>query len=230
MDPPLPAVRCRHRSYRVLGAQHRAHDVDLHQPGRLVRVPRAARPPEQAYPLGHWREAYVWSLFAALGLVRGRRRDVDHPRRRRTPTGAVHTNTPRLRSWGSRSAPARRGPETARVFASFQPAISTQALKKISGEVRRWRLHRWIGRSMGEIAREINPIVRGWMQYYGAFYRSALYPVLQRINAYLMRWMRDKYKRLRSMKKAMAAWQRVTGQYPGLFAHWAWSSQSWWSG
>jgi RNA-directed DNA polymerase len=126
----------------------------------------------------------------------------------------------------ARPARARNG----EIFASFQPAISAQALKKISGEVRRWRLHRWTGRSIGEIAREINPIVRGWMQYYGAFYRSALYPVLQRINAYLMRWARDKYKRLRSMKKAMAAWQRVTSQYPRLFAHWKWSSQSWWSG
>jgi hypothetical protein len=111
----------------------------------------------------------------------------------------------------ARPARARNG----EIFASFQPAISAQALKKISGEVRRWRLHRWTGRSIGEIAREINPIVRGWMQYYGAFYRSALYPVLQRINAYLMRWARDKYKRLRSMKKAMAAWQRVTSQYRG---------------
>ena len=48
-----------------------------------------------------------------------------------------------------------------------------------------------------DLAQWINPIVRGWMQYYGAFYRSALYPLLSRINAYLMRWIRKKYKRLR---------------------------------
>ena len=40
------------------------------------------------------------------------------------------------------------------------------------------------------------------MQYYGRFYRSALYPLLARINAYLMRWIRKKYKRLRGFKKA----------------------------
>ena len=68
------------------------------------------------------------------------------------------------------------------------------------------------------------------MQYYGAFYRSELDPVLQRINAYLMRWTRGKFKRLRPMKKAMAAGQRVTSQHPRLFAHWAWSPQSWWTG
>jgi RNA-directed DNA polymerase len=68
------------------------------------------------------------------------------------------------------------------------------------------------------------------MQYYGAFYRSALYPLLSRINAYLMRWARKKYKRLRTIKKAAAYWQRLTRQYPRLFAHWAWAHGSWWTG
>ena len=52
-----------------------------------------------------------------------------------------------------------------------------------------------------EAARQINPVVR-WMHYYGAFYRSELYPLLSRINAYLMRWIRSNYKRLRTIKKA----------------------------
>jgi RNA-directed DNA polymerase len=63
-----------------------------------------------------------------------------------------------------------------------------------------------------------------------AFYRSALYPLLSRINAYLMRWARKKYKRLRTIKKAAGCWQRITRQYPRLFAHWAWAHGSWWSG
>ena len=116
------------------------------------------------------------------------------------------------------------------LFASFQPAISTDAQKKISEQIRRWRLHRKIGLTLAELAQWINPVVRGWMQYYGAFYRSALYPLLSRINAYLMRWTRKKYKRLRTIKKAAACWQRITSQYPRLFAHWAWAHGSWWSG
>jgi RNA-directed DNA polymerase len=74
-------------------------------------------------------------------------------------------------------------------FTSFLPAISKDALNKISAEVRRWRLHRWTGLTLTQVAQQINPIVRGWMQYYGAFYRTALYPLLQRINTYLMRWL-----------------------------------------
>jgi hypothetical protein len=53
-------------------------------------------------------------------------------------------------------------------FTNFLPAISKDALNKISGEVRRWRLHRRTRHSFAELARKINPIVRGWIQYYGA--------------------------------------------------------------
>ena len=123
----------------------------------------------------------------------------------------------------ARGARGRNG-ET---FTSFLPAMSKAALKKVSGEVRRWRLHLRIGHSFTELARQINPVVRGWLQYYGAFYRSVLQPLLARINAYLMRWIRKKYRRPRPFQKAKACWQRITSQYPRLFAHWAWNAAFW---
>ncbi|MGQ0773549.1 MAG: group II intron maturase-specific domain-containing protein, partial [Pseudonocardiales bacterium] len=89
-----------------------------------------------------------------------------------------------------------------RNFSNFLPAISKDALNRISAEVRSWRLHRRTGCTFKDLARRINPIVAGWMHYYGAFYRSALYPLLSRINAYLVGWIRKKYKRLRGKKKA----------------------------
>ena len=107
-------------------------------------------------------------------------------------------------------------------FSAFLPAISKQALKRIGAEVRSWRLHHRTGHTFADLARRINPIVRGWMQYYGAFYRSALYQLLSRINAYLVRWIRQKYKRLRAEKKAIQCWQGITVRYPRLFAHWVW--------
>lgn len=109
-------------------------------------------------------------------------------------------------------------------FLSFSPAISKDAWKKISGEVRSWRLHHRTGHTFADLARMINPIVRGWMNYYGAFYRSALYGLLTRINAYLMRWVRKKYRRYRGRKESQHAWARVTKQYPRLIAHWQWST------
>ena len=108
------------------------------------------------------------------------------------------------------------------VFTSFLPAISKDALKKLSRRVRGWRLHRRTDLDSADLARMINPIVRGWMNYYGAFYPSALSTLLARINTYLMRWVRKKYKRLRSRRTAWVEWERVTKTHPRYFAHWAW--------
>ena len=123
----------------------------------------------------------------------------------------------------ARAARAKNGD----VFTSFLPAISKDAQKKVSEEVRRWRLHRLTGRMLSDLARQVNPVVRGWMQYYGAFYRSQLRPLLLRINAYVMRWLRRKYRKVRPFKKALACWQRIISQSPRLFAHWAWETASW---
>ncbi|MGH3830240.1 MAG: group II intron maturase-specific domain-containing protein, partial [Pseudonocardiaceae bacterium] len=106
------------------------------------------------------------------------------------------------------------------------PAISKPALKKIGAEVRSWRLHNRTGRDFVDVARDINPIVRGWMNYYGAFNRSAMYPVLQRINAYLIRWIRNKYKRLRAKRKAFRCWRGIVQRYPRMFAHWKWTASA----
>jgi group II intron reverse transcriptase/maturase len=110
------------------------------------------------------------------------------------------------------------------MFSSFLPAISKESLKRISSEVRSWRLHRRTDLTEADIARWINPIVRGWMNYYGAFHPSALHPFLERINAYLMRWLRKKFERFRGRWKAAKAWKRAVTTRPRFFAHWAWTT------
>jgi len=110
---------------------------------------------------------------------------------------------------------------------SFLPAISKDALNRISREVRSWGLHRRTGSTFAQLARAINPVVAGWMRYYGAFYRSVLYPLLGRINAYLVRWIRYKYRRCKTVRKAYRAYKGVTRAYPRLFAHWQWVPSVW---
>ena len=110
------------------------------------------------------------------------------------------------------------------MFVSFLPAISRDALNKIGRQLRSLRLHHCTGLSFHELARWINPIVRGWMLYYGQFYRSAMYPLLMRINAYLMRWVRTKYRRFKGRWAFHRGWQWVTEKYPRLFAHWEWTT------
>lgn len=82
-------------------------------------------------------------------------------------------------------------------FVSFCPAVSDDAAKRIRREIKRWRLHLWCDQSLNEVARDINPIVRGWINYYGRFYRHELHLVLRAIDAYLARWGQRQYKRLR---------------------------------
>jgi hypothetical protein len=105
---------------------------------------------------------------------------------------------------------------------SFLPAVSNQALARMGGQLRRWRLHAWTTRSLDELADRINPVVRGWLNYYGRFHRSRLFGLLRRINTYLMRWAAQKYKRLRTYKRFHAWWSGILDRDPGLFAHWRW--------
>ena len=118
--------------------------------------------------------------------------------------------------------PRRARREDGVQFTSFLPAISKDALKKISAEVRSWRLHRHTEMTSADIAAWINPKVRGWMTYYGAFCRSELYPLLRRINTCLMRWLMNKYQRYRTWKKATRAWTDAAARRPRYFARWAW--------
>jgi group II intron reverse transcriptase/maturase len=112
-------------------------------------------------------------------------------------------------------------------FTGFLPAVSKQALKRMSEHVRAWHLHRRTGMSPGQLAKMINPVIRGWMQYYGAFYPTALRPFLRRVNAYLIRYFRNKYEHLRSWKKVRAAWWRVHSQHPTYFHHWRLEPAHW---
>jgi RNA-directed DNA polymerase len=106
------------------------------------------------------------------------------------------------------------------MFTAFLPAISKQALKRLSRTVRSWRLHRRTSKESADLARMVNPVVRGWMNYYGCFYRSALYPLFDRINTYLLRWIQKKYRA--GMKQAL--WRLAEGhkRRSTYFAHWTW--------
>ncbi|HET6480218.1 MAG TPA: group II intron maturase-specific domain-containing protein [Actinoplanes sp.] len=119
----------------------------------------------------------------------------------------------------ARRALARNGRST---FSAFLPAVSRAALKKMSGEVRSWRIHHRTTADLAELAAWINPLVRGWVAYCGKFYRTALNGLLRRINAYLVRWARRKFKRFRSLKRVKRWWRDLLRRRPRLFAHWAW--------
>ena len=84
---------------------------------------------------------------------------------------------------------------------SFLPAVSKDAVKAMSREIRSWHIARRSDKSLTDLAQMFNSIVQGWINYYGRFYKSMLYPLLRRINEHLVRWACRKYKRLRRREK-----------------------------
>jgi RNA-directed DNA polymerase len=107
-------------------------------------------------------------------------------------------------------------------FTGFSPAISPEALKAKGDRLRELRIHRQTNLSLDDLAGWLNPIIAGWMNYYGRYYRSALYPLLRRVSLYLRRWAGKKYKRLRTYKRFKRWWTGLLEREPGLFAHWRW--------
>ncbi len=104
---------------------------------------------------------------------------------------------------------------------SFLPAASKRALKAIGKAIRGWSFQTRSDKALTDLARMFNPYIRGWINYYSHFYKSALHPVLRRIDRYLIRWARRKFKRFRRRPRAARTWlARVIRSSPGLFAHW----------
>lgn len=107
------------------------------------------------------------------------------------------------------------------LFVNFSPAISPNAKKAIGRTVRSWHLNRRSDTDLSGIAEEINPVVRGWINYYGAFNRSQLSFLARRLDEHLLRWAMQKFKRLRGKPAKAWEWIRaVRQQRPTLFAHW----------
>lgn len=107
------------------------------------------------------------------------------------------------------------------LFLGFNPAVSTSALKAMRTKIRKSRIRSRTQVDLNAIAKELNPVMRGWLAYYGAFYRSEMYRLIRHVNKTLVRWAMRKYKSLRfSKRRAIAFLERIAQQKPGLFVHW----------
>jgi RNA-directed DNA polymerase len=88
-------------------------------------------------------------------------------------------------------------------------------------ELRSWRLNCRSDKTLGDLAHMFNSVVQGWINYYGRFYKSGLYPLFRRMNEYLVRWAKRKYKRLYGHTRRARRWlARVARRDPTLFANW----------
>jgi RNA-directed DNA polymerase len=111
-------------------------------------------------------------------------------------------------------------------FVNFSPAISAKAAQAIRTEVRSWKLPQRSDKAIEDLSRMFNPIVRGWLQYYGRYYRSALYSPMRQLDRDLTLWAAQKYKTLRRHLRRASHWlARLRKRTPELFAHWQMSTR-----
>lgn len=117
--------------------------------------------------------------------------------------------------------PRRSKNRYGKFFINFTPGVSNKACKAMRQTIRQWRLHLKPDKTLEDFSRMFNPVLRGWINYYGRFYKSALYPVLSHMNRALILWARRKYKRLNRHRRRAEHWLgRVARREPQLFAHW----------
>jgi len=107
-----------------------------------------------------------------------------------------------------------------KLFLGFNPEVSTQAKKRMRQRMREWNILRRSSKTIEDVAEEANPVIRGWIQYYGRYRKSGLLNTLWHLDRLLVKWARKKYEKLRSWKKAWAWLNGIKSQSPQLFTHW----------
>jgi RNA-directed DNA polymerase len=108
-----------------------------------------------------------------------------------------------------------------RVYVNFSPGVSREALKAMRQTVRGWHLQLRCDKELRDLSNMFGPVLRGWANYYGRFYPTAMKPLWRQVNDYLVRWMQRKYKRLaRRVTRAARALGRLAEIAPRSFVHW----------
>jgi RNA-directed DNA polymerase len=108
-----------------------------------------------------------------------------------------------------------------RVYVNFSPGVSREALRTMRQTVRGWHLQLLNDKELSDLSKMFGPVLRGWANYYGRFYPTALKPLWRQVNDYLVRWMQRKYKTLaRGVMRAARALGRLAERAPCSFVHW----------
>ncbi len=117
--------------------------------------------------------------------------------------------------------PRRAVNSQGRRFTSFTPGVSVDALKRMRKEVRGWRIHRRTATTLAELAKQYNPVLRGWWNYFGEFYPSAMHSFAMYLDGKLMQWARRKYQTLERREQASVQWLiKMKKSFPQMFFYW----------
>jgi RNA-directed DNA polymerase len=117
--------------------------------------------------------------------------------------------------------PRRSRNRWGKYFINFTPAVSARATRAMRQTIRSWRLHLRSDKTLDDLAHMFNPILRGWVNYYGQYYKSALYATFRVLDRILVRWAMRKYKKLKGHQRRATHWLgRIARRQPRLLVHW----------
>lgn len=106
-------------------------------------------------------------------------------------------------------------------FVNFTPAVSDKAAKAMRQEMRSWRLHNRSDKSIEDLGRMFDSKITGWINYYGKYNKSALYPIFEHLNRLLVWWAMKKYKKFKGHQRNATHWLgKIADREPHWFPHW----------
>jgi len=112
----------------------------------------------------------------------------------------------------------RRG----RLNFNFLAGASKKANKSFRDKIKELKLSTLTGRRIEDVAAMINPMVRGWLNYFSKYNKTSLRSTMRSLNLRLVRWAMCKYKRFKSHKVRAINWlEELAKREPNMFAHWA---------
>lgn len=117
--------------------------------------------------------------------------------------------------------------ERGKIKLGFTPAISQKNIARITDELRKLKIHRWVHFPLSKIAVLLESKIRGWLNYYAKFRKSELRKLFRVINMRIAKWVRNKYRKFRRRHWFLAYkyLQGIAKSYPNMFEHWKYGFQ-----
>jgi RNA-directed DNA polymerase len=104
---------------------------------------------------------------------------------------------------------------------NFLPAVSAAAVNRMKQTIREWQISKQTSVSLNVLAKRYNATLRGWLNYYGLFYKTALRGVYKHLDRLLVQWARRKYRNLARHPRRARRWlDQMVRRQPRLFVHW----------
>jgi RNA-directed DNA polymerase len=113
----------------------------------------------------------------------------------------------------------RDGYGRSKTYIIFAAAISNKAKTSIKEVIRSILVPRWSEQTLEKFGHILNPKLRGWINYYGKYYRRLVLELFIYLNQRIKKWIANKYK-LRTKKRILAKYQLIQSEQPYLFYHW----------